>query len=143
MVEKSHTAAGHTAGWWPSLYEPLRGLGQRVADFFAPSAEAAATEECYEIDMELPGVKPEDVDVSVHDNAITVRGEKRSQRQEKGRTYFFSEREYGAFQRSFRLPADADATNVTADFSDGVLSISIPKAGPPPNQARKVEVRRK
>lgn len=143
MVEKSHTAAGDPAGWWPSLYEPLRGLGQRVADFFAPNAEAAATDDFYEIDMELPGVKAEDVDVSVHDNSITIKGEKRSQRQEKGRTYFFSEREYGAFQRSFRLPADVDAKNVTADFGEGVLSIRIPKAGPPPNQTRKVEVRMK
>ncbi len=143
MVEKSHTAAGESTRWWPSLYEPLRGLGQQVADFFAPSAEAAATDEFYEIDLELPGVKSEDVDVSVHDNSLTVKGEKRSQREEKGRTYFFSEREFGAFQRSFKLPADVDPKNVTADFNEGVLSIRIPKAGPPPSEAHKIEVRTK
>ena len=143
MVEKSHTAAGEAASWWPGVYEPLRGLGQRVADFFAPNADAAATDEFYEIDMELPGVKSENVDVSVHENTITIKGEKRSQREEKGRAYFFSEREYGAFQRSFRLPADVDPKNVTADFNDGVLSIRIPKAGPPPSEAHKIEVRTK
>ncbi len=143
MVEKSHTAAGEAGRWWPSLYEPLRGLGQRVADFFAPSAEAAATEEFYEINMELPGVSAEDIDVSIQDGSLTIKGEKRSQREERGRTYFFSEREYGAFQRSFRLPADADPKDVAADFHDGVLAIKIPKAGPPPSQAHKIEVRTK
>lgn len=143
MVEKSHTAAGESTRWRPSLYEPLRGLGQRVADFFAPSAEAAATDDFYEINMELPGVKTEDVDVSVHEGSITVKGEKRSQREEKGRTYFFTEREYGSFLRSFRLPADVNPEDVTADFNDGVLSIRIPKAGPPPSKAHKIEVRTK
>ena len=143
MVEKSHTAAGEAAKWWPSLYEPLRGLGQRVADFFAPSAEAAATEEFYEINMELPGVSSDDIDVSVHDGSITIKGQKRSQREERGRTYFFSEREYGAFQRSFKLPADVEPNKVTADFNEGVLSIRIPKAEPPQNEAHKIEVRTK
>ena len=143
MVEKSHTAAGEAARWWPGLYEPLRGLGQRVADFFAPSAEAAATDEFYEINIELPGVNSEDIDVSVHDGSMTIKGEKRSQREERGRTYFFSEREYGAFQRSFRLPADADPKNVSADFNDVVLSLRISKAGPPPDEVHKIEVRSK
>ncbi len=141
MVEKSHTAAGERAGWWPSLYEPLRGLGQRVADFFAPSAEAAVTDAFYEISLELPGVTAKDIDVSVHDGSLTIKGEKRAQRQEQGRTYFFSEREYGAFQRSFRLPADVDPKSISADFNDGVLTVKIPKVGPPPNKAHKIAVR--
>lgn len=142
MVEKTHTAAGEARPWWPNLYEPLRGLGQRIADFFAPSADAAATDACYEVNMELPGVSADDIDVSVHDNLLTIKGEKRAEREEKGRTYFFSEREYGAFQRSFRLPGDVRADDVTADFKDGVLKLRIPKAGPPPAQAHKVEIRR-
>ena len=104
MVEKSHTA-----GWWPDLYQPLRNIGQRVADWFAPRSDASALEDYYEINVELPGVKTEDVDVSVDDNSLTVRGEKRYEREEAGRTYFFSEREYGSFQRTFRLPPDADS----------------------------------
>ena len=67
--------------------------------------------------------------------SITIKGEKRSQREEKGRTDFFSEREYGAFQRSFKLPTDADPKSVTADFNDGVLLIRISKSGPPPDTA--------
>ena len=141
MVEKSHTAAGERSAWWPGLYEPLRGLGQKIADYFAPSADAAATDDCYEVNIELPGVTADTIDVSVHENMLTVRGEKRHQREEHGRTYFFSEREYGAFQRSFRLPTEVEADKVTADFRDGVLTIRVPKAGPPPSQAHKVQVR--
>ena len=70
MVEKSHTV-----GSWPDLYGPLRGIGQTVADWFAPRSEASSVEDCYEIKVELPGVKAEDVDVSIHDNSLTVRGQ--------------------------------------------------------------------
>ena len=136
MVEKSHTA-----GWWPNVYEPLRNIGQRVADWIAPRSDASALEDCYEISVELPGVKAEDVDVSVHENTVAVRGEKRFQREQKGRTYFFSEREYGAFQRSFRLPPDADGEKIEATFSDGVLDLKIAKKSANKTEGRKIEVR--
>ena len=141
MVEKAHTAAGTGEGWWPSIYAPLRQAGQKIADFFAPQAEAAATENAYEISLELPGVTADNIDVSVHDNVLTIKGEKRSERTETGRTYFFSEREYGAFQRSFRLPADAEADKITADFKDGVLDVRIAKQGPAAEAARRIQVR--
>ena len=137
MVEKGHTAAG---SWWPGLMEPLRAAGERIADFFAPSADAAATGEAYEINVELPGVKADDIDVTVDDDTLTVRGEKRFEREEKGKTYFFSERAWGAFHRSFRLPPDAKADAVSADFKDGVLAIRIPKAGPAKDRVRKVPI---
>ena len=136
MVEKSHTA-----GWWPQLYEPLRGLGEKIADWVAPRSEASAVQDCYEISLELPGVEADDIAVSVEDGQLTVKGEKRFEREEQGRTYFFSEREYGAFQRSFRLPADAHAEDITADFKNGVLVLTVPKAGPPKERAKRIEIR--
>ena len=137
MVEKSHTA-----GWLPSLYEPFRQVGQKVADWFAPKSEASTSGDAYMIQIELAGVKQEDIDVSLRDNSLTVSGEKRFEHEEKGRTYFFSEREYGAFQRTFRLPPDADATGVDASFSDGVLTIRVPKR-PDEDQAReKIAIRK-
>jgi HSP20 family protein len=119
MVEKSHTV-----GSWPNLYEPLRGIGQKVADWFAPRSEASSVENCYEIKVELPGVKAEDVDVSIHDNSLTVRGEKRVEREESGRDFFFSEREYGSFQRTFRLLPDASSDEIEAKVEDGVVTLS-------------------
>ncbi len=136
MVEKTHTA-----GWWPQLYEPLKSMGSKIADWFAPAADAAATQEHYEINMELPGVKAGDIDIAMHDDTLTIKGEKRFAREETGRSYFFSEREYGAFQRSFRLPAHTDRDAITADFKDGVLTVQVPKAGPPPDQSKKIKIR--
>ncbi len=140
MVEKSHTAGLNT--WWPSLVDPLRQVGERIADFFAPTADASATDQSYEIDIELPGVPSENIDVSVHDRTLTVRGEKHSERTEEGRTFFFAERSYGAFQRSFRLPEDADTEKIVAENKDGVLKLRIAKIAAAEEKARRIDVRR-
>ena len=137
MVEKYHTA-----GWLPDLYEPLRNIGQRVADWFAPRSDAAALEDYYEINVELPGVKTEDVDVSTEDNSLVVRGEKRYEHEETGRTYFFSEREYGSFQRTFRLPPDADSDKIDAEFNDGILRLKIAKRASSQTAAKKIAIRK-
>ena len=76
MVEKSHTATGSDSGWWPSMYEPLRNVGRKIADFFAPEADASATENAYVINIELPGVEAANVDVSIHDHMLTLKGER-------------------------------------------------------------------
>ena len=136
MVEKSHTA-----GAWPHLYEPLRGLGQKVADWFAPRSEASAMADYYEIKVELPGVTAENVDVSVHGNSLTIRGEKQSEQEETRQDIFFSEREYGAFQRTFRLPPDAASDKIDAEFKDGVLSLRVAKQKSTESAARKIDIR--
>lgn len=122
MVEQTRSM-----GWWPSLYEPFHNLGQAVHDWFSPPSEAAHDEDAYTVKVELPGVKLEDVELSVRDGVVTVKGEKRSERQEKTDTYFFSERRYGSFSRSFRMPNDADGEKISADLKDGVLTITAPK----------------
>ncbi len=137
MVEKSHTS-----GFWPSLYEPLRQAGQRVAEWIAPASEASAVGEAYRISVELPGVDDKDIDVSVQDGVVVLKGEKRIERQEKGETWFFSERQYGAFSRSFRLPPDADADGIRGDLKDGVLTLTIPKKSPAAAPGGKVRITR-
>ena len=135
MVEKSHTAGSR-----PALYEPLKSLGEKIADWFAPHSEASAAEDSYDISLELPGVSADDIDVSVHEGHLTIKGEKRAEREEKGRTYFFSEREYGAFERSFRLPTDAQSSKITAEFKDGVLTVKVPKTEPPADRIKRIKV---
>lgn len=136
MVESTSSATR-----WPNLYDPLRNIGQRVANWFAPRSEASALKDYYEIDVELPGVKAEDVEVSVHDGSLMVRGEKKFEREETGRTFFFSEVEYGSFQRTFRLPADTASDKIDADFKDGVLRLRIAKADNSKPSGRKIPVR--
>lgn len=135
MVEKSHTG-----GFWPSLYDPFRQAGSRLAEWIAPASEASVKDDAYRIAVELPGVAEEDIDLSVHDGVMTLKGEKRTEREEEGETWFFSERSYGAFSRSFRLPPDADEGAVEADLKDGVLTVTVPKKAPeaPPKTSVKI-----
>ncbi|MCB1492927.1 MAG: Hsp20/alpha crystallin family protein [Rhodobiaceae bacterium] len=135
MVESSHTA-----GFWPSLYEPFRSLGGRVADWFAPASEATSNGDAYEIVMELPGVKQNDIDISISENTLTVMGEKQYSQEKSEDNYYFSERQYGSFRRSFRLPSDANAGKVGAAFKDGVLTITVPRMKEPETGAKKVKI---
>lgn len=135
MVEKSHIS-----GLWPSFYEPLRQFGSRVADWLAPASDASSDDAAYRITMELPGVEQKDIDVSVQDGIVTIKGEKSDSREEKGDTWFFSERQFGSFSRSFRLPADARGDKIEASLKDGVLSLSVPRSTPDTPKAQKVQI---
>lgn len=137
MVEK--TDSGNL---WPSLQEPFQRLGSRLAEWLAPASEAAAEENAYRIAMELPGVEESDIDLTVHDGVVRVKGEKRSSHEEKGETWFFSERQFGAFSRSFRLPPDADDDAISADLKDGVLTIVVPKRTEPEKSAKSVRIKK-
>jgi HSP20 family protein len=114
MIERAQIV-----GWLPSGYEPPRSGKEAVADWIAPRSEACVSPEAYQVNVELPGVAVEDIDISMRDGMMTIKGEKRFENEEDGDSYFFSEREYGAFQRSFRLPGDAAPEGITADFRNG------------------------
>jgi HSP20 family protein len=93
----------------------------------APAVDVSEDEARYLVTAELPGVKKEDVCIEVEENVLSIRGEKRSEREEtKDRTHFV-ERSYGAFHRSFTLPSNADLDQIKASVEDGVLSVEIPK----------------
>lgn len=138
MVEKTHAS-----GFWPSLYEPFRSLGSRVADWFAPASEASSNKAAYSIAIELPGVAEDDIRMTLEDGVVTVSGEKRTAREEEGESWYFSERQFGAFSRSFRLPPDADEDAVGATLKNGVLTITVPKRAPTAdNGGRTIDIRR-
>jgi HSP20 family protein len=115
-------------------------MGSKIADWFAPISEASSDKEAYKIVLELPGVKTDDIDISLHDNTLIVKGEKHSEREEKGGSYYFSERQYGAFQRSFRLPPDALDDSVEANFNDGVLTVLIGRKAADKVGAKKIAI---
>ena len=94
------------------------------------------------IQMNLARLPENEVEVTVHDGVVTVSGEKSSEKEETGETYFFSERTYGSFSRSFRLPPDADAAKVDARLKDGLLTIRVPKrVETAPEGAQKVKIK--
>lgn len=127
---------------WPHLFEPLKGIGERISDFFAPDAEASANGKNYEIQVELPGVAEKDIEVTLDERRLTVKGEKRFEKEEKGKTYFFSERSYGRFQRTFRLPGDVDENNIVAAHKDGVLTVKVGRHESREPAARRIPIGR-
>ncbi|MCP3972726.1 MAG: Hsp20/alpha crystallin family protein [Rhodobacteraceae bacterium] len=137
MVESSHTS-----GLWPQLYEPFRAAGQRFSDWLAPASEASTDDKAYRIAMELPRVDEADVELSVDSGVVSVKGEKKSSREQQGETWYFCERQYGAFQRSFRVPADADEADISADLKDGVLTITVPRKPPAETAAKTVKIKK-
>ncbi len=141
VVEKSYTSpGGNTSEWLPAMLDPLRTFGNRLAEFFTPNADAAITKDAYEVTVELPGVAEDDIELTLHDRVLSVKGEKRSEHKEEGKSYYFSERSYGAFQRSFRLPEDADPKAIDAGFKDGVLTVKIAKTAPAKDEKKKIKI---
>lgn len=109
---------------------------------FSPDMDVSETDGQIEVTAELPGIDEKDVDVTLADNVLTVRGEKKSESREedKDKDHYRLERSYGAFRRSFRLPAEIDADKVTATFDKGVLKIAIAKKETARPPVRKIEV---
>lgn len=94
---------------------------------WAPAVDVAENDNGYTVTVELAGAKKDDVTVEVHDNVLTIRGEKRNEREEKDEQRRYVERSYGSFSRAFTLPANAAGDKVVAAFKDGVLTVEIPK----------------
>jgi HSP20 family protein len=93
----------------------------------APAVDVSESEKSYSITVELPGVKKDDVTVEVHENVLSIRGEKKSEREEKKDKTHWVERTYGSFSRSFTLPPTAVSEDLKASFNDGVLTVELPK----------------
>ncbi len=93
-----------------------------------PKADISDTKNDVFVALELPGVKKDDVKISIQENILTVRGEKKQENEKKGENYCCAERSYGRFQRDFNLTSTVQAKKVKADFKDGVLKVVIPKA---------------
>lgn len=89
------------------------------------------------VKAELPGMTKDDIQISLNDNILTIRGEKKKEEEDQGKDYYRSERVYGAFVRSLALPAEINPDKVRATFRNGVLEIRLPKT----EQAKKKEIK--
>jgi HSP20 family protein len=112
--------------WGGSWLTPY-GESEREWSMFSPHVDVVETDTEVKVQAELPGLEEKDFEVSVSQDALTIRGEKKQEKEEKGRNYFRTERSYGLFQRAIPLPRNVDADRVSAEFSKGVLTISLPK----------------
>ncbi|MBV8334748.1 MAG: Hsp20/alpha crystallin family protein [Alphaproteobacteria bacterium] len=109
--------------------------------FSMPAIDMSEDEKAYKITAELPGMDAKDVDVSVTGDMLVLKGEKRQEKEEKDKNYHFSERSFGSFQRSFELPASVDRNKIAADFSKGVLTLTLPKTAEAQTPVKKIDVK--
>lgn len=100
--------------------------------------EVTETDKSIEISTELPGLDEKDVEISIANDILTIRGEKKAEKEEKTKTYRLVERSYGSFERSLALPPGINADAIKASMSKGVLKIALPKPATP--QAQKVKI---
>lgn len=104
-----------------------------------PSMDVTETDKEIEITAELPGLEEKDVQINVADNILTIRGEKKAEKEQKDKNYRLVERSYGAFERTLELPEGVNADAIKANISKGLLKVTVPK--PAPTQAKKIEVK--
>ncbi len=105
----------------------------------APAVDITEDDGAFKLSAELPGMTEKDIEVSLSGDTLTVKGEKRQQREEKDRNYYLTERSYGEFRRSFILPEGVDREKVAAAFTNGVLTVTLPKTAK--TTAKKIEVK--
>lgn len=125
------------------------GLSPFRSDFFTPltpsgllkpQVDICATDKEYAITVEVPGVEKEEVKVEIANNTMTIRGEKKQEKEEKNKNYYCVERSYGSFQRVLSLPEDADQQDVKATFKNGVLTVTMPRKALPKTDVKKIEI---
>ncbi len=92
-----------------------------------PAVDVLEKEGEFIVKAELPGIDRKDVKITVHNNVLTIRGEKRREEEKEGRSYYRSERSHGSFQRTFTLPSGVASEKIEATYNDGVLTVSLPK----------------
>jgi len=146
-------------GSWLSPWSPFReleDLSRRMEDFFKPILPSLRREpaeermwspviEMYEekdkviVKAELPGMKKEDIDVSLADNTLTLKGERKTEKETKESNYYCCERYYGSFYRQVTLPANVDPGKIEAAYKDGILEIKLPKTEE--TKAQKIDIK--
>jgi HSP20 family protein len=164
-VKKTAPAAADTPAAWRSLRTEMDRLfdhlssGWRMpslgrifdaepmfryeSSFAVPSPAVDITEDDgnYKVTAELPGMSEKDIEVVTSGDTLTIKGEKKQEVERKGKNLYLSERSYGSFRRSFYLPDGVDRSKISADFSKGVLTISMPKTAKAMEHQKKIEVK--
>ena len=108
---------------------------------FVPAVNTREADDAYYIEVDLPGVKKEEISIDVNDNVLTISGERKIEEERKDEEFYRVESVYGKFERSFTLPEDVDADKIEAEAKDGVLTVKIPKAQVVEKAPKKIEIK--
>jgi HSP20 family protein len=154
MTLKSLIPVGSERGVTRSASNPFSALQQEIDRLFEgfsrgfsgfparemmPSMDLSETDKEIEITAELPGLEEKDIQLNVADNVLTIRGEKKNEREETKKDYHLVERSYGSFTRAVQLPDGVNADGIKAVMSKGILKITVPK--PAPAQSKKIDIK--
>ena len=108
----------------------------------APAVDVVEQDKAFEITTELPGMDENNIDVKFSDGVLTIKGEKREEKEEKAKDRYLSERRYGSFQRSFRVPDIVNADRIEANFKNGVLTVTLPKMPEAVKAEKKIAIKK-
>lgn len=131
---------------WPS---PFRRPAFDIEPFWrrelswgaAPAVDIVEKENAYEVTAELPGIEEKNIEVKLAEGALTIKGEKREEKEEKKKDYYLHERHFGSFERRFAVPEGVDTDKIEASFKKGVLTITLPKTPEARASVKKIEVK--
>ena len=108
-------------------FDDFPSFGFNYENSFSPRIDISEKEDKILVEAEIPGVKKDDLKITLQDNILTIKGEKKKEEESKDNNYYRSERSYGSFSRSFTLPAEVNTDKVDAKFNDGMLKIELKK----------------
>jgi HSP20 family protein len=121
---------------WDSLFERRPARGEEMGEWL-PTLDVSETKNDYVVKAELPGIDPKEIDISLANDLLTIKGEKKQEKEEKEENYHLVERSYGSFTRSVRLPGQVQSDKINATFKNGVLKVTLPKT----EEAKKKEIK--
>lgn len=125
---------------WDSFFEERpRRKAEEVGEWL-PSLDVSETKNELVVKAELPGLDPKDIDISLTNDILTIKGEKKREKEEKDENYHLIERSYGAFARSIRLPREVQGDKISASYKSGVLKVTLPKSEEAKKKEIKIEV---
>ncbi|AKI97320.1 Hsp20/alpha crystallin family protein [Kosmotoga pacifica] len=122
--------------------EAFRGLGtgNKRTEGFLPEVDIYETDDSIVIEMDVPGIKKNDLKIKLEDGILTISGEKKYEKKEKSKSYHLIERGFGSFSRSFRVPDTIDHTKIKANYDNGVLKIELPKKEEAKKEAVEIKI---
>jgi HSP20 family protein len=119
------------------------GLGAfpELTGSFMPRLDVTEDAKAFTVTAELPGMSEKEIDLSISGDTLTIRGEKKEEKEDKNKNYYYSERSYGTFMRSIPLPQQVETDKVSASFKKGVLTITLPKTAASMESTKKIDVK--
>jgi len=131
------------------LWSPFQRTGFDFTPFWqqeigfgaTPAVDIVETDDAYEVSAELPGIDEKNIEVSLVDGSLTIKGEKEERSDEEKKGYYLHERHFGSFERRFRIPESVDPDRIEARFRKGVLTVTLPKKPEARKPAKKIEVK--